>query len=155
MSGKIRSDLVDEEQKTKSWVKTFFSDEVIKYLRLTHNELVQLSPVECATIGYLLSSQSFFVQKEINTNKALAKEILHNIDKIIEPELRQLSQYIPKDERRLFAITSDGAAKNLHDLLIDTQKKIEALDFLSNRLDQMSRAMIELKRAKYEPSTHS
>lgn len=144
--------LKDKADEISKWVNDLFSQEVWGYIRMDREALRKLTQQECSEIGYILSSQSMDIQMRANKIASCMKWTKHHIDTMIASTLNNYDKFKPYEERRLLATKDNDVAIKMLSQLSELEQKKEALEFLAQRVDNLAKYLIEVRRAKYEPS---
>lgn len=142
--------LADRANSINDWVQKIFSEEIWGYIKLSREDLSKLNSFECGEIAFILRQQAFFVQSKINKISACIKSLEHDIAYLIAPSLDSYDKYKKYEEKRFLAIRENEVLRKLDTSLIDLSQKKEALEFLAQRLNDMSISISDLRRMKYE-----
>lgn len=121
-------------------------EELKQYLSMDISTIEKLTYETCAHITYRISQYAIYIQRCLNRQNALEKNLLHKIDNIIAPKI---SQYGGNwNMQRVSAILDNDAAKELDAQLNLTRQRIENLQFVSNGLKELASNMKNIQFTK-------
>lgn len=122
-------------------------NDIDKYLNLELEQLRKMSPVDIAEVSYLLSRFSGYVQKQYNIEMVRMNWAEHQIKKVITGQLHQYKA--PSyEERKQLAIMDNEAARKLDEIRNYAKLRAERVAFISTKLNDMSRSLIDLQKAR-------
>jgi hypothetical protein len=142
--------LTDRANYINDWVQNLFTEENWALVRLTRAEIQKLSAIDCAEIAFILRQQALFVQMKINKISACVLSLNHDMNMLIAPKMKDYDKYVKFEERRLLATRENDVLVKMSSQLNDLEQKKEALEYLGQRLENLSIAMNDIRRTKYE-----
>lgn len=142
--------LTDRANQINDWVQNLFTEEIWEYIRLNREQMQKLSANDCAEIAFILRQQALFVQMKLNKITACTKSIMYDMDMMIAPQLREYDKFVKYEERRLLATRENDVLIKMSAQLNDLEQKKEALEYVGQRLENMSMSMNDIRRTKYE-----
>jgi hypothetical protein len=92
--------------------------------------------------AFILQQMGFFLQKAINQENAVVYWAEQNLGRIISPIVGDLKGYYSAEERKMAALRSNDAAKELHAIIVERRLRLEKLSFLINRIENLSKALM-------------
>jgi hypothetical protein len=107
-----------------------------------------LSAEGCDELALELASYSLFVQRKLNKERATLKWLDARINLTIAPELNTYGGYYSHEQRRAVAINGNSYAKELEEIKISTQSKVDFLENLPYQINQLHRTILEAKNTK-------
>lgn len=110
-------------------------------INLAH--LQKMTPRECQEKAFAIQRYSYFVQRSINKEQSRVRWVEENIKSIIAPRLGQQKGY-SFEERKLTAVRENDVAMKLDKIRVHAQLRIDRLSFLTNRLDGMAKALMNI-----------
>ena len=123
-------------------------NEIERFINMSTVEMRKLEPVECGEASAVLNQAALHIQLEIGKLQARLGWCRESIDFIICNSVQQYSQYMSKEHKRAAAIKGDDAAMKFQQCLMDTQLRLDALQFIPQQLRALSDSFIALQRAK-------
>ena len=109
--------------------------------------LRKMGPEELSEGAYTLSQYAFFLQKAINKEISCVKWCDESIKRILSREIPQQRAY-SYDERRMLAIKENDATQKIDELRVKSQLKIDRLNYVSMRVENLAQSMRYIKREK-------
>lgn len=114
-------------------------------VNMAYSQLQKLSPRDCGEKAFVLQRYALHIQRAINREQTRVRWTEENIRALITPRLTQ-QRGTSFEERRLLAIREDDAAKKLDSIRVKAQLRIERLSFLTNRIDSMAKALLNIQQ---------
>jgi hypothetical protein len=117
-------------------------------LDLSREDIHRLSSEECGEISYDISTFGFNVQRVLNRQLSYLHWLESKISLAIAGELQSYEGYYSFDQRKAVAIINNQYAKQLEDLRISVQMKVDTLSSLPFQINQISKCLIETQISK-------
>lgn len=126
---------------------------ILSYVNMTDEEVRRLTAERCAEISYLLSSYALFLQKEENKYNMLYTRIKASLDEIVFKEITNYCsdpKYVKYEEKVAMVCAENAPAREFRNSLVEFESRRNYLTFLSKSVYNISTALNELRRSKYE-----
>jgi len=123
-------------------------DEFRSYLDMNLEIIEKLNYQKCAAISYRLSQFALYIQRCLNKQKAYAKRLNYEIDKIACPIMNQYSGNWTS--QKISAIQDNDVTKNYAEKLVNCEERIERLEDISKRITELSHSMKNIQFTKRE-----
>lgn len=121
-------------------------EELKKYLTMDISILEKLTYETCANITYRLAQYALYIQRCLNRQNALEKDLIHKIDNIIAPRISQYSGNWTM--QRVAAILDNDVSRELDSQLNITRQRIENLQFVANGIKELANNMKNIQFTK-------
>jgi hypothetical protein len=95
-----------------------------------------------------LTAYGVCIQRSLNKERALMKWLDSKIELAIANELNNYSGYYSHVQRRAVSVVNNAYAKELEELKIATQVRVEMLEGLPYQINQLCRMLGEIKSTK-------
>lgn len=123
------------------------SNEAEKYLKLTSNELKQLTVEDCMEGAYLLESLAFYLQKEINKEQGRQIWASKYLPIMVATEVDSYKGY-SYEERKNKVIKNNVAALKVYEVQTKAEQRISRLNYLVNRISKVGDTLKEIRLMK-------
>ena len=157
MSGKSASERKEkleqtlEAYETEVCLNVFPRDGIDKYLNLSKHELRALGEEECGEIAYMLVQYSMYIQKQMNRHVAIKNWATSYANVIIgrtSDNYEVNGKYTSFEEKKLRIYAHDDVAQILNGFIVEAQKRIDTLTFMSSKVESLSKVMTNLQQTK-------
>lgn len=119
-----------------------------KWLNLAGKDIYEFTPDMCDEAATDLAAYGIFIQRQLNKERALMKWLEARINLSIASELNSYEGYYSHEQRRAVAIINNAYAKELEELKINCQIKVEMLDGVTYQINQLCRVLLDAKATK-------
>ena len=158
MSGKEESQTLDKMAENsfsniKDKINKF--DETLNFpAHFNSINIKNMSAEECGELSVEISSYSIYIKKRINKEYAYVHWLESKINLSVANELNSYVGYYSNDQRRAVAIVNNEYAKQLEELRINSQAKIDIMAELPYYLNQLSQSVIKAQQEKRHGKTN-
>lgn len=112
---------------------------------MQHDFKVKLTPEKYGEYAAVLSRHSLYLQRVVNKQQSRLTWIDDRITRLITPRLnQQKSTFYP--EKRALAIAENEATKKLQDEATRCKIRIERLNYIAMKVENMAEKYVELQR---------
>ncbi len=125
-----------------------------EYLDITGNEISKFTPEQCGEAATDLAAYSIYIQRLLGREKGILRWLEAKIDLSIAGELNSYSGYYSHNQRRAVAIINNAYAKELEDMRINSQIKVDSLEGLTYQINQLCRVLLEAQSQKRHQRNH-
>lgn len=144
---KLRSKL-DEFDNSMGFPAHIRDSRSCEYLELTRDSVKKMAPEECAEIAVDLSSYAIYVQRELSREISYLHWVESKINAAVAPYLNEVQGYMSFDQRKMVCILQDEYTKQLEDLRVTLQVKVDALSQLPFQINQLVKTLMEVQNNK-------
>jgi len=125
------------------------SNETLKYMELTREELQRMSASDCGEIATLLGNYAAALQKEQNRQQATVDWCEGNLEILTTPKLENYkANYQTFEERKLLATMGDSYCDALNKLRIKAQVRLSEIRGMSYKVETYIKSLHELQETK-------
>lgn len=124
------------------------SDEINNYLTMSIDQLEKLHPEDCANISVRLAQEAFHLQRSYNREKAQVISMETALDRRVAQYRTNYSQFIKYPLLVASVINEDEYAKKLQEVIIKATQRMDRLNFLSDRINNISHKFLSIQQAK-------
>jgi hypothetical protein len=118
-------------------------------MNLSREELNGMSVEDCGIYEFMLSRYAYYVQKTANRVSGKLKWAEHNLWIVIGKEASSYgNNYTKFEERQLMVKTNNSVAQELNKIILIEGAKLEELQFISGKINSMSKAMSSMRNSK-------
>lgn len=121
--------------------------EATRLMTIGRSELNKMSAEDCGCAAFELIQYSIFLQKTVNYEVAAVKWLESAIDITIAPRISQYQAY-GFQEKKLAAVNGDGYAKAANRLRQIAQSRVDDLQFISNKVQDLAQVLLSLQQTK-------
>lgn len=125
-----------------------YSDNVKQFLELNADQLRGMSAEECNIGSFELSRYASMIQKECNTANRDLYWAKHNLEIIVSKNADGFDKYKKFEERRGLVIAENEYAQSLNKLILESELRIQTLNFLSGKINTIANYLSELAQTK-------
>jgi hypothetical protein len=118
------------------------------YLELTHEEISKMSAEQCGEAAGNIASYAIYIQRILNKERSILRWLEARINLEISPELNSYTGYYSNEHRRAVAITNNAYAKELEEMRITSQMKVDMLEGLPYQMNQLCKVLLEVQATK-------
>lgn len=115
-------------------------------LHFDHEDIQKMSYDECMEWAVEIRSFAMMIQKAINRQTAYRTWLEAKITLAIANDLQNYEGYYSFDQRRSVAIVNNEYAKQLEEMRINVQMKLDMLHSYPFQINQISTALLEKRR---------
>lgn len=127
------------------------NDEIELYLNLTYDQIKSMDPEDLDIASMMLARHAIYVQEQFNKHSRVMNWADSNINRIAAQKWNSFNdKYMPAQERRILATVDDIAAMKYVEIRDEAKGNVDALNFMSQRLEFYSNRFTELKRTKLQ-----
>lgn len=124
-------------------------NDIEDYLTMSRADISALTADDAGEIGFMLAQYSFYIQKTVNRHQAMMNWAEANIKTIVARTIDQYNApYSTFEEKKMKAIAGNDAAMVFQQFIVEAKKRIDTLSYLSQKIESMSRAMLEIQQTK-------
>lgn len=144
---KAIEEALDKYERKNGLAQIHLTSEADKYFAMSLREINELSEKECGNASYLLGQMAYNIQRAINKESGMltwAKDKLPLL-------LAGLTDNYPGksyEERKMSAIREHENLRKIYTIQTQCQQKIDTLNYLSSRIDNLSRILLKLQEMK-------
>jgi len=118
------------------------------YLSITREFVKKLSPEDCVEIATELASYGIYIQRTLSKHLSHLHWIESKINLAIASQLNNFQGYYSFEQRKTMAILDNEYARQLEELRINTQVKVDMLSQIPYQINQLVRTLIEIQNTK-------
>jgi hypothetical protein len=118
------------------------------WLEITGQEVSKMSPDELDEAATDLAAYGIYIQRTLSKERGILRWLDSRINLSIASELNNYTGYYSHDQRRAVAVVNNSYAKELEEMKINSQLKVDLLDGLTFQINQLCRVLLEAKNKK-------
>lgn len=122
--------------------------DIDQYMDISADKLKLMTDDECGTAAVKLTQYNIFLQREINRQVAIKNWAMSNINAFIAETWDQYDKYIKTDIRQYLIEKENTAAARLNKIYITASSRVDALAYITGRIDSQSQALLALQQTK-------
>jgi hypothetical protein len=123
------------------------TQEARRLLQLPPDAVRKFSARDCCVAAYVLSQYTHRLQQAINREQCRVTWAENSIRRLIAPRINNYRGY-SFEERRLQAIYDDEAAQEYESTRVRSQLRIDRINYLANKTDNMIKSLLSMKNIK-------
>src|SRR5688572_18605984 len=104
-------------------------------LNLSGEDISKLTPEQRDEYSGDLASYAIYIQRTLAKEKGMARWLEARINLTVAPELNDYTGYYSHDQRRAIAIKGNAYAKELEEIRMTTQLKVDILEGLTYQIN--------------------
>jgi len=140
--------VLEDYSKSTGLDKVKYHNDVEKILELTLDNLRNTTEEERGLYSFAITRYAIFIQKENNRHKSKQKWAQNNLNVIVAKHYTNYKDtYASGPIKEAMVINDNAAAKALNKIVIESNLRIEELDFLANRIQSLAETLKELQKS--------
>lgn len=125
-----------------------------EHLNLKGSDIPKFTPEQCGGIAADLANYAIYIQRILSKEKGILRWLDSRIDMAIASELNSYTGYYSHAQRRAVAIVNNVYAKELEELKINSQLKVDLLDGLTYQINQLCRVFLDAQTNKRQQKNY-